>query len=377
MNTHKFIFSKIPGLLSYVKTALQLQEKNFIKKEIMSKKQITVPIFIPHLGCPHTCAFCNQWETSGSRKLPDKVFIENQINLYLSKKSDSVTRIEVAFFGGSFTGIEKHIQEELLGTVHPYLQKNIINGIRLSTRPDYIDDSALELLKKFGVTTIELGVQSLNDGVLEASKRGHTANDSIKAIKKVKDAGFETVVQLMPGLPMDNMEISIDTAMTVCNCNPDAVRIYPVIVLKNTLLYQMYRKGEYSPLSLDEAVETCSRIYEIFNKKSIKIIRMGLHPFTDKEKMNIIAGPYNTSFGFLVKSRIKRNLIQQAMDDFSVYSQKLKEISLLIPEKEKEEYIGLKKSNISWLKKEYNIDKIYCSIKNISDIQIKPVIRDN
>ncbi|MCP4137617.1 MAG: radical SAM protein [bacterium] len=336
----------------------------------MSKKRITIPIFIPHLGCPHQCAFCNQWETSGSRVLPDKKSIDEQVVRYLSQKGADVEHIEIAFFGGSFTGIPIPLQEELLSAAGPYLEKNIIQGIRLSTRPDYINEQALLLLKKYSVTTIELGIQSFFDDVLSASNRGHSARDSHQAPELVKKHGFDVVIQLMPGLPGDSREKSIQSAEIAAEYTPAGVRIYPTVVLNNTKLAHMYKNNEYSPLSTEEAVERCKDMYMVFQRNTIPVIRMGLHPLNPEERKNILAGPYHPSFGFMVKSRMRRDIIEEAVKDLIHGKPGLTALKIEIPDRNKEEYIGTKKENIEYIKQRFNLKKVEYFISADSSIRI-------
>jgi histone acetyltransferase (RNA polymerase elongator complex component) len=321
----------------------------------MPKKQVTIPIFIPHLGCPHRCVFCNQWESSGERKVPDADSIREKIELYLSTIPDSVERIEVAFFGGSFTGIEPEKQEEFLGVPYRLKKDGCIQGIRLSTRPDCIDEEKLRLLKNLEVETVELGVQSFSERVLAASRRGHTVNDTYKAIDLLKREGFKLVIQLMPGLPEDSIDSSIRSTEIAASLKPASVRIYPTVVLEKTRLAEMYRARQYRALSLEEAIELCKEMLLIFSNQGIPVIRMGLHPFSDNEKENIIAGPYHPAFGFLVKSRVKRDIIEkrisEALSDSDFNSRET--LEMVIPEMEREEFIGYKRENLTYLRDKY------------------------
>jgi histone acetyltransferase (RNA polymerase elongator complex component) len=321
----------------------------------MAKKQVTIPIFVPHLGCPHRCVFCNQWESSGERKVPDADSIKEKIELYLSTIPDSVERIEVAFFGGSFTGIEPEKQEEFLSAPYRFKKAGLIHAIRLSTRPDYIDEEKLQLLKNLEVETVELGAQSFSDRVLSASGRGHRVVDTYKAIDLLKRDGFKLVIQLMPGLPEDSIDSSLRSAEIAASLKPASVRIYPTVVLEKTRLAEMYRAGRYRALSLEEAIEICKEMLLIFSNKGIPVIRMGLHPFSDNERENIIAGPYHPAFGFLVKSRVKReimeNRVSEALNDSDFNSSET--LKLVIPEIEREEFIGYKRENLTYLRDKY------------------------
>ncbi len=324
----------------------------------MKQKHVTIPLFIPHLGCPHQCLFCNQWKSSGTEKLPDPDYVEKRIKRYLKSIDTESTRTEIAFFGGSFTGIKRELQEELLSKAVKYLQRGLVHNIRASTRPDYITPESIKLLKKYQVGTIELGVQSFSNSVLEKSGRGHTVEDSINAVKLLKDSGIETVIQLMPGLPGDSREISLDSAQRAADLLPMAVRIYPAVVLKDTKLEKKYLEGSYSPLTLESAVEICGSMLKIFNKQRIPVIRMGLHPFSPDESGSIISGPYHPAFGFLVKSRLKRDEIEEKLisilNNHSGSGKLILELPLLCSE----EYIGHRKENIRYLKKKFNLETL-------------------
>ena len=326
----------------------------------MAKQQVTIPVFIPHMGCPHDCAFCNQWAVSGEKHLPSTEEVQARIEEYIPHIKKSVTRVELAFFGGSFTGIETGIQSSLLEAVTPYLRRGLIHGIRLSTRPDYIDREILRLLESFNVSTIELGAQSFNDDVLKAANRGHTAQDIVSASRMIKAGGFELVIQLMPGLPEDTFERTIDSARAAAELEPEAVRIYPTVVMARTALETLYRQGKYTPLTMEEAVERVKRMYLLFRERNISVIRMGLHPLVPGEADSIIAGPYHPSFGFKVKARIRRDDLENMIRE-ALYRQDEKgRHSLLatIPSKNSGEFIGHRAENIAYLKELFNLERL-------------------
>ncbi len=250
------------------------------------REHYIIPIFVPHLGCPNDCTFCNQKSISGQTKRITKVEVKKTIQEYLkSLKRESYK--EVAFFGGSFTGIEKEKQEELLETAYDYIKNGKINSIRVSTRPDYIDKDRLKLLKKYGVKTIELGVQSTNDYILKKCKRGHTYEDVKKASKLIRRYGFELGHQMMIGLPESTKLDELNTARDLVKLRPKIVRLYPVLVIKNTELEKEYENGDYEPLSVNQAVERCKELYYFFTKKKITVIRMGL------QSTDLICSPEN------------------------------------------------------------------------------------
>jgi histone acetyltransferase (RNA polymerase elongator complex component) len=330
----------------------------------MAKKKIIIPIFIPHMGCPHCCVFCNQWRISSASKKADAQKIKETIELYLSHIGSSVKKVELAFFGGSFTAIPSEEQIMLLSVVKPYIQDGIIDSVRISTRPDYIDRGKLDLLAEYNVETVELGVQSFNDKVLEYAERGHSAEDVYRAMEILGLYQFRTGIQLMPGLPGDSFLISRNSAVIAADLAPDDARIYPLVVLKGTRLEKMYSEKKYTPLSVEEAVEVSAEMYKIFSEKDINVIRIGLHPL-DLEEETVVAGPYHTALGFLVKSRYRRDMLEEAAKKRkSDYSGK-DVLTLVIPALFAEEYIGMKKSNIEYIKSFLNVKRVEYIIRDV------------
>ena len=268
-------------------------------------KKGNISIFVPHQGCPCQCSFCNQKTITGQTKAPDKDDVVNAVETALKKKN---FEYEIAFFGGSFTAIDRDYMTSLLEAAYPYVKSGQVQGIRISTRPDCIDDEILERLKGYGVTAIELGAQSMDNGVLEANRRGHTAEDVVNASKLIKAYGFELGLQMMTGLYTDTEERCIETAKKIIDLAPDTVRIYPTVVLKDTYLAELFEKELYKPLNADESAELCAKLVPMFEKAKIKIIRLGLHSSEDIKK-NMLAGGFHDSFGELVKSRIMADKI--------------------------------------------------------------------
>jgi radical SAM enzyme (TIGR01210 family) len=241
----------------------------------MSKKQITIPVFIPHSGCPHCCVFCNQWRVTGLSEKVTSDSVHKTIELYLSEAAHTIAKVEIAFFGGSFTAIPQVEQVEYLKAVKPYIEKGIIESVRISTRPDYIDRNILDVLKSYHVKTIELGVQSFSDRVLTASGRGHTSRHVADAVSLLKEYGFRVGIQLMPGLPADDYETSIQSAVKAVELLPDDVRIYPAVVLKDTGMEVLYNEKKFAPLTIEEAVDRCSIMYGMFVRKKYKCNQNG------------------------------------------------------------------------------------------------------
>lgn len=325
------------------------------------KQQIIIPFFVPHRGCPHQCIFCNQRTVSGRDDIIQPESILPMVETYL-KTAPAGVRAEIAFFGGSFTGIDLDEQIALLTEAQKALSKGLISGVRASTRPDYIDDSVCERLKSFGVSTIELGIQSFSDDVLEKSGRGHTSQDSINALGTLRRNGLESVIQLLPGLPGDSPEQSIQSAKIAADIHPSGVRIYPAIVLEHTELADLFTEGKYHPLKMENAVELCARMTEIFTAADVPVIKTGLHPFSETKSAKILAGPYHPAFGFFVKARIRRNELALKAMEFIALNPGAKNPGLSLPVAYSEEYIGHKRENIRWLEQTFALDHIEYTI---------------
>ena len=265
-----------------------------------------LPIFIPHAGCPHQCVFCNQRTISGQKTaaLPGaKAQIQRWLQWLRPSKAN-----EAAFYGGSFTGLDMDLQKQLLALTDELLEQEIIGSVRLSTRPDYINAEVLSLLREHRVELVELGVQSLDDAVLQRAERGHTVEAVYTAHKLLKEYGFKTGIQLMVGMPGQDFASVQDTAAKVAQLRPDIARIYPLLVIKDTPLAHSYEQGAFVPLSLEEAVEQSAYLYKTLTQAGIKVIRIGLQP--DEELCaagNIVAGPFHPAMGELVKSRVLRH----------------------------------------------------------------------
>ena len=324
-------------------------------------EQYIIPIFVPHLGCPNDCTFCNQKSISGQTKQVTAEDVKQTIEEYLKSFKDESLHKEVAFFGGSFTGIDEAKQEELL--------KAAYESIRISTRPDYIDKEKLKLLKKYGVKTIELGVQSTNDYILKKCKRGHTFEDVKKASKLIRKHGFVLGHQMMIGLPESTKIDELNTAKDLAKLKPKIVRLYPVLVIKGTELEKEYQNGEYEPIPLSQAVERCKELYYFFTNKKITVIRMGLQN-TDiisdpkNAKSEVVAGPYHEAFGQLVEDSIWYDSILEKIKKFNV---KVKEIAIKVNPENINNIVGHKKENIKKLKDLYDVDT-----KIIQSKEIKP-----
>lgn len=276
----------------------------------MSNSHYIIPIFVPHEGCPHDCVFCNQNSITGTSVKVDAMYVERTVNEYLEtiKQDDAI--IEVSFFGGTFTAIKMEKQIELLTVAKMFKDNNKIKFIRLSTRPDYIDDIVLSNLKKYSVDIIELGVQSLDDEVLFESGRGHTALDVENASKLIKQYGFILGHQIMIGLPGDNTKKDIETAKGVIALKPDICRIYPALIIKDTQMERMYLEKKFKPYSLSEAINISKIIYIMMVANKINVIRIGLQPTEEiSEGNDLVAGPFHPAFRELVEGSIYNDLL--------------------------------------------------------------------
>jgi histone acetyltransferase (RNA polymerase elongator complex component) len=264
---------------------------------------LVIPVFIPHQGCPQHCLFCNQISISGKRsqKEDDALLVRQTVTEWLGF-SQNRSEVQVAFYGGSFTCLSKKRQKVLLDAVQPFLERGDVSSVRLSTRPDCVDDESCEFLLRHGVKTVELGVQSLDDRVLTAADRGHSSEDSLRAIRILQEKGLTLGIQLMPGLPHESTVSFLKTLHRVIECKPDFVRLYPTLVINGSGLAEEYHKGQYQPMSMNRAIALCCLAKERLDQAGIQIMRMGLQSSETLEE-ELIAGPYHPSFGEFVAAR--------------------------------------------------------------------------
>ena len=321
-----------------------------------SHKPFIIPIFLPHAGCPHRCVFCDQSSITGvPSKRPPKD-IRDQIEAFLKFKPARRNRVQVAFFGGNFLGMPADKIKRLLAEAAEYVMSGRGNNIRFSTRPDTIDPQRLDWIKAFPVKTIELGVQSMDERVLSATKRGHSADDTETAIHLLKELNYEVGIQLMVGLPGDTPERSIASAKRVVRLKPHFIRIYPTLVLAGSPLAAWYKKGNYVPLGLEEAVTQVKDLYLLFKNKNISVIRMGLQASEDLENgATILAGPYHPAFGHLVYSEI---FLDMAVAQIESSAPNTKSISIRTNPSNVSKLRGLRNRNIEILKKKFGFESI-------------------
>ena len=311
------------------------------------QKNYIIPLFIPELACPFQCVFCDQKKISGALAIPTDEEIENTIETYLSSMDTNNVHVEIAFFGGNFTGIETETQIHFLESVQKYIREGRVSGLRVSTRPDYINRDNLEMLKSYSVNTIELGAQSLHDDVLLKSGRGHKVSDVVDASKLIKEMGFELGLQMMIGLPGDTKDKSLTTTEKIIELGASCTRIYPTLVIKGTKLEQLFNNGRYTPLSIDEALNWTKDILRLFEENNVTVLRIGLHPSEGLlSGHDLVAGPFHQSFRELVLTEIWNDNFKKLMKDNNH-----KQISITVNKKTLNYAIGYKSKNKNQLLK--------------------------
>ena len=319
----------------------------------MKAKNSIIPVFVPHLGCPNDCVFCNQRRISGHMSPADAETVKNAIE-NAAALTPSGTKRQLAFYGGSFTAIPDGQQLELFEAARPYLEDGTISSIRLSTRPDAIDGAVLARLKRNGVTTVELGAQSMCDEVLELSGRGHTASDVENSSRLIKAAGFELILQMMTGLPGDTDERSIETARRIIALRPDGVRIYPTVIVRDTALYDLWKAGRYAEHTVEDAVRVCAKLTAMFDEANIPIIRMGLNPTEDLSGGDAVGGAYHPALGELVRSRMMLDKARQLLTGAPHGSS----VTLGVNRSDVSKMTGQHRCNIDTLKSELRLSSV-------------------
>ena len=264
-------------------------------------KHANVAFFVPMVGCPHRCSFCDQNSITGESGIPTPEEIDKTLKKAARELHGFSEKTEIAFFGGSFTMIPKELMTSLLAPAKKWLDRKAFSGIRISTRPDAINEEVLAVLKEYGVTSIELGAQSCSNAVLEKNSRGHTFEDTVKAAELIKSSGFSLGLQMMTGMPGSTKEDDMLTAARFASLKPDTMRIYPALVLKNTLMAKWFEEGEYIPQTVEEASAQCAELLDVFELYKIRVIRLGLHAEESLEE-NLVAGPYHPAFREICES---------------------------------------------------------------------------
>ena len=272
----------------------------------MSARRSILPVFVPHLGCPHACIFCDQRRISGQPRPVTPQDVRALVRQSAALPRSGAAR-QLAFYGGSFTAIPEAVQNALLEAGREAIEEDRVDSLRLSTRPDAVDEEILERLWSFGVRTIELGAQSMDEEVLRRSGRGHSAEKVRRAARLIREAGFELILQMMTGLPGDTLEKSLYTARELIALEPDGVRIYPTVIVRGTELFDLWQRGEFREHTVEEAVDWCARLLPLFEAAGIPVIRLGLNPTEELSAGEAAAGAYHPALGELVKSRILLN----------------------------------------------------------------------
>ena len=332
------------------------------------KRHINIPIFIPHLGCPNQCTFCNQRSISGITE-----FDEDSVALTIDEALSTIspgTDAEIAFFGGSFTGIDRGLMNRLLRTAKGYIARGLVSSVRCSTRPDYIDEEVLGILRENGVKTIELGLQSISDDVLCACKRGHTATDAERACRMIVDNGFDLVGQMMIGLPGATIESECETASFICKMGAVGARIYPTIVFRGTELAESVACGDYQSLQLEDAVERSAAVFDIFARNNVKVIRIGLcYSENLHSDETYLCGPNHPAMGELVESRVFYRYIRSAFTEAG-YNKESKYVVSVAPGA-LSKAIGHKKINYERLTLELGLAHVkFCENDSLSGYEL-------
>lgn len=324
-----------------------------------------LPIFIPHAGCPHQCVFCNQKAISGQKSAAVEE-AQKQIDKWRQWLQPH-SKHEAAFYGGSFTGLDPELQKQLLSLTDALIEQKIIGKVRLSTRPDYIDEARLALLKQHHVHLVELGVQSLDDNVLAAAERGHTAARVAEAVRLLRKFALQVGIQLMVGMPQQSFASLQATVDEVIRLQPDIARIYPLLVIKDTPLAKLYQQELFQPLTLPEAVEQSAYVYSRLTENGIKVIRVGLQP--DEELCtpgNIIAGPFHPSMGELVQSYILQQRISAELAKCAEYDR----LVISFPARMESKLRGLKNANVRLWQEQYPDKELILQRSSVSDIVV-------
>ncbi len=330
-----------------------------------ARKHANIPIFIPHEGCPNGCVFCNQKKITGTESgafrdiVPE---IEAALETVDTKNCDT----EIAFFGGSFTGIDRNEMIRLLESAHRFIKAGKVRSIRLSTRPDYIDGEILDILSSYGVRHIELGVQSASDKVLLASKRGHTADRARQALRLISERGFVAGGQMMIGLPCSTISDELDTAEMICECGAKESRIYPTVVFCDTQLCEMAKRGEYTPLSTEDAVARAAECYKVFLKNTVKVLRVGLQSSENlSDSSQVFGGANHPALGELCQCRVYLDLVKEALGKRTPVSANT--LVIEAPKGETSKISGHKKENrtaiLSYLSEKN------CAVRNIKIVE--------
>jgi histone acetyltransferase (RNA polymerase elongator complex component) len=336
--------------------------RNIGKKKM---RHINIPVFIPHLGCPNDCVFCNQRSISGHGDF-NISSVRREIEDVLSTVGEE-DECEIAFFGGSFTGIERSLMISLLDIAEEYIKKSdgLIRSVRLSTRPDYISEEILDVLGRYSVRTIELGLQSMDDGVLSASKRGHDSLCAKAACRMIKQRGFELIGQMMIGLPHSDLQKEIATAKAICEMGADGARVYPTVVFHKSELADITLRGDYAPLEMEDAVMRCARVLDVFDKAGVPCIRVGLcasENLCDEEQ--VLGGASHAAIGEMAMNELYFERICQHVDSLCLPETNKKTLEVYVKKGNVSKAVGQKGKNKARLCQKYNFARVKVLEKN-------------
>ena len=320
----------------------------------MSARESIIPVFVPHLGCPNDCVFCNQRRISGAAVPATPGDVRRAVEAPAALPANGGGGRQLAFYGGSFTAIPAAEQEELLAAAQPYLADGTINSIRLSTRPDAIDGEVLARLRRFGVQTVEIGAQSMSDRVLALSGRGHTAADVESASQQIKAAGFRLILQMMTGLPGSDDDSDVETAERIAALGPDGARVYPTVIVRDTALYDLWRAGRYREHTVEDAVRVCARILPVFEARGIPVIRLGLNPTEELSGGQAAGGAYHPALGELVKARLMRDRAEELLSGAG----RGEKAVLLVNPRLMSQAVGQHGANREWLKGKFAMKEL-------------------
>lgn len=327
----------------------------------MTPRRRILPIFVPHAGCPNDCVFCNQKRISGSLLPASAETVRAAVS-----ELEPASGYELAFYGGSFTAIPETEQEVLLAAVIPARKSGAVSAIRVSTRPDAVTEEKLARLRFYGVETVELGAQSMCDEVLLRSGRGHTSEDTVKAAKLVKDAGFMLILQMMTGLPGSDDALDSQTARAIAALRPDGVRIYPTVIIQNTPLEELWRAGKYQEHTVEDAVRVCARILPIFDDAGIPVIRLGLNPSDELSGGAAVAGAYHPALGELVRSRLWRNKAETILSGALPGA----DVVLGVSQNRVSVMTGQHRANLSYLQERFALRSLRVCAADVTDGEI-------
>jgi histone acetyltransferase (RNA polymerase elongator complex component) len=321
---------------------------------------LIIPVFIVHQGCHHRCSYCNEERAVGDypSRITEASFRETVYSHLVSNRRKKGP-VQIAFYGGTFTGLDKEYQRELLETAGGFIREGLVDSIRISTRPDYIDEKSLDILKRFSVNTVEIGAQSMMDNVLRLSRRGHLSSDIRRAVGLLKERGFETGMHLMAGLPGDSFDGFAETVQETIALRPDTVRIHPTIVFSGTELAEAFTRGDYRPLTMPEAISACKYALGKFTAAGIPVIRLGLQSTPEMErKGSIVAGPFHPAFRALVEEAVFFDMASLLLSGLSVRG---RDITFSVSPQDMSSFRGQKNGNISAIKEKFGLRAIFLS----------------